>query len=534
MKAINKLKSTLKYFVIALLAVFTACETTELDINLNPNELNPSSADPVLVLNGIQIQSVNQSLGLSNSVRDVMRHVNLFGTYASASGQGALDGPWTATYAIAANTQLLEELNQTQALANHVGIAQTLEALAFVNIVDFIGTAPYTEAINPDISNPSFDSGEDIYNAMYAQLDEAIANLNTADQSPLEDLFYNGDLSKWVKLANSLKIKMYVQSKLVNNPNATADVNAIIASGQYITDADDDLVARFGTQDDQPDVRHPDFAAHYVTGVGNQYMSNEFMDMMLNDKSIQDPRMNYYFYRQTLNDPTGSLLPCAGDSAFPLCYIGDGYWGRDHGDETGIPNDVSSKTTFGIYPAGGGFDNGVNVATTDGDNPNIGGAGIFPMVLSSTVNFWLAEAALPAPQGLGVTGNSRDYLESAMAESFSTVGGISTTPIDLGLINTYTNEVLNNYDNAANATNRLEIIMEEFFISSFGNSIDAYNGYRRTGFPNLGGSVITNTDFPRNFLIPQAELNSNDNPDVVQINRTDQVFWDTNPEGFIN
>jgi hypothetical protein len=533
MKAINKFKSILKYFVFALIAVFTACETTDLDINQNPNELNPSSADPVLVLNGIQIQSVSQSLGLSNSVRDVMRHVNLFGTYANASGQTELDGPWTSTYAIAANTQLLEQLNETSALANHVGIAQTLEALAYVNIVDFIGTAPYSEAINPDISDPSFDAGQDIYNAMYARLDEAIANLNTADQLPLEDLFYNGDLTKWVKLANSLKIKMYVQSKLVNNPNATADINAIIASGQYISSSDDDFKAQFGTNNDNPDVRHPDFAAHYVTGVGNQYMSNEFMNLMRTDKSIEDPRMNYYFYRQTLDAPTGDLLPCDGDPAFTLCYIGDGYWGRMHADNEGIPNDGSFKTTFGIYPAGGGFDNGVNVPTIDGENPNIGGAGIFPMVLSSTVNFWLAEAALPAPAGLGVTGNSRDYLEAAMAESFGTVGAIAPTPINNGLINTYSGEVLANYDGASDSDARLEIIMKEFYISSFGNSIDAYNAYRRTGFPDLGGSVLANTDFPRNFLIPQAELNSNDNPSVVQITRTDQVFWDTNPADFV-
>ncbi len=528
---INKIK-TIKYFTaLVCVMLLSSCETTDLDVNVNPNALSPSSADPTLVLNGIQASFTGQSFNLHANVRGVMRHVNMFGTYAANTPSSSLNGAWSSTYAIAANRQLLETLNETQALGNHVGIAQLLEAFAYVNLVDFIGTAVFSEAVNPDISAPNFDNGADIYNALYTQINTAITNLSLTDQVAFEDLYFNGDLSKWIRLANSLKIKMYVQSKLVGNANAGSDINAIVASGNYISSGADDFLAQFGTQNDNPDVRHPDFVAAYVTGAGGQYMSNEFMNILLNDKTIEDPRMKYYVYRQSLTTPAADLLPCAGNPAYALCHIGDFYWGRDHADDEGIPNDGNQRTTYGAYPAGGAFDTGAgNVSTIN--TQNLGGAGIYPIVLSSFTNFMLAESALPAPVGLGTTGSSRTFLEAAMRDSFSKVEGF--VGVTMSNVDAYVNEVLTNFDNATSDSARLNIIIKEYYIASWGNSIEAFNNYRRTGFPDLGGSVGSNTDFPRNFLIPDSELNSNDNPNLIQINRTDQVFWDTNPAGFVN
>lgn len=529
----NKLKY-LSAIIGCFLLVFTSCETTELDVNINPNALSPDSADPTLVLNGIQISFTGQALSLHNNVRDVMRHVNMFGTYAANSPSSALNGAWSSTYQIANNTKLLEQLNESSELANHVGAAQVLEVYAYANLVDFIGTAVFTEAIDPAISNPAFDNGADIYAALYDMLDEAVANLNTTGQLGFEDMYFNGDLTKWVKLANTLKVRLHVQSKLAPSANAASDINSIVGSGRYINSPADDFQARFGTSITNPDTRHPDFVATYVTGAGGIYMSNELMNILLNDKSVVDPRLNYYVYRQSLadpvNTPSNNILPCEGNPAYTLCYVGNGYWGRQHGDDEGIPNDNNLRTTFGVYPAGGAFDTGVgNVSSVN--TQNLGGAGIFPILLSSYTDFLLAEAALTIP---GVNGNPKTYLEAGIRDSFTKVADFGGVAMDAAQINTYVNDVITRYDNAADDSARLNIIVKEFYIASFGNSIEAYNAYRRTGFPNdLGGSPIPQTDFPRNFLIPDSELNSNDNPDLQQITRTTQVFWDTNPAGFI-
>lgn len=538
MKKINTkiIKSIFTLAATGLIILFTSCDATDLDVNVNPNALSPESADPSLVLNTLQFSLINQSFGLNTSTRGVMRHVNMFNTYANNTGPESMNGAWSSAYSITANTQLLSKLNETQELANHLGAAQIIQAFAFINLVDYIGTAVYSEAVDPNIAAPNLDPGEDIYNAMYDQLDEAITNLSVPNQILFDDLFYDNDLSKWIKMANTLKIRMYVQSKLVGNPNATADINSIIASGNYIKSIDDDFQAQFGTNNANPDIRHPDYVSSYNVDAGNIYMSNEFINILLNDKTTEDPRLKHYIYRQSLTAPTGTLLPCTGDAAYTYCYLGDFYWGRDHADNEGIPNDGNQRSTFGAYPAGGAFDTGNGNGRT-ADNPGAGGAGIFPVILSSFVDFYLAEASLPAPVGLGTTGSPITYLENGMRKSFEKVSSVSGVAMNAADVDAYVNEVLANYGNASTDEERLAIIIKEFYIATWGNSIEVYNSYRRTGYPDLGGSVITNTAFPRNFLLPSSELNSNDNPLLPEINknltRTTTVFWDTNPADFV-
>lgn len=511
-----------------------ACETTDLDINDNPNQLTVDSANPNYILNTIQIAFAQQQGSLSATSSGVMRHRHLFGTYASASGTGTMNGPWGATYIIANNLKSLKELSENRNLPNHVGIGQILEAYAYVNLVDYIGTAVFSEAVNPDFPQPNLDDGKSIYDAMYIQIDEAIANLNATGSVAPEDLYYNGDMSKWVKLANTLKLRMYIQSKLVADASTTTSINSIINSGNYIKEPSDDFIIRYGTNVTNPDTRHPFFVGGYVNGAGGAgYMSNDLIYKMKDEKSVDDPRLKYYFYRQTLDAPTGTLIPCAGDTNAQYCYLGDGYWGRDHTYNDGIPNDNQLRTTYGIYPGGGKYDDGEsNTFTTDSDG--LKGAGIQPILLSSFVNFLLAESSLSTPYGLGTTGNSKDYLLAGIRQSFSVVENLSKISMNETDKTDYINFVSNQYDTAANDEGKLKVIMKEFYIASFGNSVEAYNAYRRTGFPELGNAVIANTDFPRSYFIPDSEINSNDNPDLEQKKLTDQVFWDTNPSGFIN
>lgn len=546
-----------------------SCETTNLDLQDNPNELTLDSADPNFILNGIQFQFIGQHFTLHATTDGLMRYINQFGTNARNGGAGTMDDPWSATYSITNNLNLLKDISAISNLPNHVGMGQVLEAFAYVNLVDYIGTAVYSEAVNQEFPQPNLDSGESIYAAMYLQLNEAISNLSQTGSITPEDLIYDGDMSKWIKLANTLKIKMYVQTKLVGTPGAASDINAIVASGKYISNIDDDFQAFFNSNETNPDTRHPYFAGNYTTGA-QQMMSNDFMNTLRYGKFIEDPRLKYYFYRQSLNDPSNAggnnLLPCALDpAAYDYCYIGDGYWGRDHADDEGIPNHGFFMTSFGIYPAGGAFDEApsqadlIASATLDFPNQmeytdldeylffrlgsvnadlvnssNIGGAGIHPMILSSFTKFMLAEAALSAPAGLGTAGNSRTLLMEGMTMSFAKVAAFSGIAMDAANVTTYIDEVMAQYDGTINDDRKLKIIIREYYIAAYGNSIEAYNNYRRTGYPVLEEAVISNTSFPRTYFLPSSELNSNDNPNLEQKLVTDQVFWDTNPAGFIN
>lgn len=523
---------------ILILSSIYSCETIDMDVNINPNELTMESADPNYVLNQIQTTFINQHVELSDLTSRLIRQRYQFGTYASNAGVSSMNNPWTNTYAITSNLNLLKKLSETKNLPNHVGIGQILEAFAYVNLVDMIGKAVYTQAVNPNYPSPELDSGDLIYNEMFAQLDEAINNLTVNGSIKPEDIFYNGDLSKWIKLANTLKIKMYLSTRLVNPK--PEEINKILLDGSYISTNSDDFQLKYGTSETNPDTRHPFFKSDYLTTAGS-YQSNQFMYKLAFEKGIKDPRLPYYFYRQTIKNPLvlgeelgigGDLLPCDGASNYSFCYIGDGYWGRDHGDDEGIPNDGIYRTAFGVYPGGGAYDDGTTNGPTIKTN-NKGGAGLHPILASTYVNFMLAELSLPQPSGIGINGNAKEYLEKGVRQSLDKVASFSGIPMDSQDKENYVLKVLELYDMESSPSGRLSVIINEYYIALFGNGIEAYNNYRRTGFPELQKSVISGTEFPRSFFLPSSELNSNDNPNLKQKSLTDQVFWDINPAGFI-
>jgi hypothetical protein len=562
----DKLKYITRLFAgTMVLLLLHACETTNLDLQDDPFELTQGSANANFVLNTVTATFAQQHFTFSGISEPFVRHNHLFGTYANSAPSGTMNQVWQQTYQITSNLNFLENLAGADN-PQHIGVGQIVEAFAYVNLVDFIGTAVYSEAVNPAFPEPSLDDGASIYDAMYDQLDEAISNLNKENAIAFEDLFFDGDPQKWIKLANSLKLRMIVQSKLVATSDRISDLNSIIAGGNYITSAADDFQVLFGTSETNPDNRHPYFQQQYAAGnnAGNVYQNNDFMNLMLNTKSSRDPRTPYYFYRQDLNDPPAEDYDhCT--SRFVYCYLGGGYDGRDHGDDEGIENDGEQRVAYGIYPGGGAYDaagtqaeeiavatasydasSGVTLAehirthlsTVNGNtanSSNLGGAGVGPFLTASFIHFLRAEASLPTPYGLGATGNSAQLLETAIQMSMDKVvdfSGIAMNPVD---VEDYIDEVMTEF-NAASGEGQLAIIAREYYIASFGNSVEAYNLYRRTGYPDLQTHVLpSGGDFPRSFFLPSSEVGTNPNPDFDdQKKLTDQVFWDTNPAGFID
>jgi hypothetical protein len=100
-------------------------------------------------------------------------------------------------------------------------------------------------------------------------------------------------------------------------------------------------------------------------------------------------------------------------------------------------------------------------------------------------------------------------------------------------IDAYVNLVLGRYDRATTAAARMEIIQQEYYIALWGNGVDAFNNYRRTGRPGgmsftvaqAGGNMI------RSHYYPSVLVNLNKN--ITQKTIDKQVFWDNNPAGFI-
>ena len=91
-------------------------------------------------------------------------------------------------------------------------------------------------------------------------------------------------------------------------------------------------------------------------------------------------------------------------------------------------------------------------------------------------------------------------------------------------INSYVNNVLTDYDNASD---KLEIIMREYYKASWGNGYQAYNNYRRTGKPNNLALLNNggNPTFAYRMPYPAVYLNNNTNPDNVFKPISERVWW---------
>ncbi|MEW7292308.1 SusD/RagB family nutrient-binding outer membrane lipoprotein [Aquimarina sp. 2304DJ70-9] len=242
-----------------------------------------------------------------------------------------------------------------------------------------------------------------------------------------------------------------------------------------------------------------------------------------------DPRLRYYFYRQTDEDPTGDDLPCEGLPGFNFCYIGDGYIGRDHGDALGVPNDGIERATYGLYPIGGKFD--ADDFTSVAAGAGAGGAGIYPFMLSFYTKFMMAESALIS----STTGDPRTLLEEGVRGSMDKVLNFAPAQVNAAFaattadVDAYVTEVLALYDAATTDDERLDVIIKEYYLALWGNGYEAWNNYRRTSFPSdLETHVQVPGPFARTFMYPAAEVNANSSIDQKTIDV--RTFWDTNPD----
>ncbi|CAI8408256.1 MAG: Uncharacterised protein [Flavobacterium sp. SCGC AAA160-P02] len=556
MKNINNL---IKMLVLCGGLFFASCETTELDLTQNPNALSPDQADPDFYLNDMQIQWAYLVESFGNTAGALSRIDYMNGRdYANAYSPSSFDGRWSQAYqTIMYDIRQMNAIADEAGLVHHKAIGQVIEAHILMILVDFFGDIPYTEALQgADNLNPAADSGASVYASALGLLDAAIANFNAdASAEPALDMYYGGDWAAWIKAANTMKMKAYMTTRLVDGA-AVGAFNAIVASGNYISTNADDLQFQWGTNEVQPDSRHPRYRSSYTATGGGSYMSNSLMDYMRGGfdggysigagQFYADPRIMVYYHRQT--NPTPGIAGAPADEEVlecglqnpPLHYAGyifcanpQGWWGRDHGNDNGIPPDGFLRTLAGVYPAGGKLDDWSYGGQTNGDG--FGGNGITPMMLASWTDFMIGELELVA----GNEPAAKTAMFNGMEKSMDKVMNFKprTDRFDLimdfyfgGLAFVTTqfyNRISAEWDAAAD---KMDVLGWQYFVAQYGNGLDAYNFYRRTGHPtNLQPNIEPNPGgFIRSFYYPASHANTN-----VNINQKDgvtqQVFWDTNP-----
>ena len=559
-----KIKNNKLFWLLALILVFS-CETTELDILVDPNVPSPETLNEDGSLNLIQFNLSAFFAEATEAGAETVRLEYMFDTYEVNfnNSNANTGGMWRIGYADVLNEiQALIPIATNSGSHRHIGVARIIKAYTLMTLVDYFGDVPYSEALQGDtgIVFPSVDPGSDVYDAAFAELDLALADFANIDGNTptFNDLFYGEDssnsMAKWVKFLNTLKLKYYLNKRLIDPAGSTAGINAILTAGDIITTSADDFRWVSGTSLN-PQSKHPYYVEEYEAANTGEYIPNYLMWALTLEKGSDDPRLRYYTYRQanafptdpaTLdneidcwNDPRpATYAPIDAMQAVPLPFCslfgrGDGYWGRDHAENDGIPPDNTKRTTFGVYPAGGRFDD--NDAARVRSGQGLAGAGIWPIMMDSFVYFMRAEAALY----LGTADDAAAMLEQGVRSSMNTVIGFLPNPGDFTNtsdatdINNYVTDLMASYMAAANDNERMAIIGKEYWLAMYGNGVEGYNLYRRTGAPtNLQPTLLGTGGFPRSFLYPNNTVDRNINI-TQKPGLSEQVFWDNNPAGFI-
>ncbi len=519
-----------------------------LDINEDPN--NPSDAKLSNILPSVQINlagAMGASAGGLGNFTSLYMHQNTQrgveqNDYAFRGDDFGVSTPWRLfnTFALNDLEQLLDKAQEVES-GPYLGVGKIMKAYIYSIMVDIWGDIPFSEA-QQGAENlfPNFDDDEQIYDALITMLDEAILNLEEESNfTPgSDDLFYGGNLARWRRLANTLKLKMYTQMRLVRD--VSAQVNKLIADDDMITGPAGDFQMQYGTSA-APENRNPAYAQEYAQGGARNYINPYFFEIMMgmntfhnNDiyLNMRDPRIPYYFYNQLAEGSTDadaenpcSYCPSRSNTAFLSIWMFSFNIDPNEGFDQS-----SSQTVMGLYPIGGRYDDG------NGGAVNFNGAADTPQRLLTYYARKYLEAEL-AVTGVS-NGDAREAFEEAMRASFAKVNAVATAAgaptIATADIDEYIAKVLEKYD-AATPEGKLEHIMTQKWIATYGFGVDAYTDYRRTGYPRLHDPNADNLNvtastrgYPVAFPYDQSELNRNPNAPPQRNITTDRVFWDVN------
>ena len=549
------------YTLIGTALAALALSGCNLDINKDPYVVTNLNFDQLLTATEYEVGinfaegsylNANFSAYVHHTVSREIDNYSLVASYAT------LGNTWEQAYKYSIkNCDALIENADKSGDAICAGIGRVLRTHVYLNMVDLWGDVPYSEANVAGIDKPKADKSVDIYNALLESLNAAIANFNdekaaNANAPAGNDLFFKGDVKKWIKAANTLKLKLLVQSRLAKSQvkDWKSELDALLAGDNFLADGED-LQFPHSTAMTPADERNSGYVDEYQGGQKTVYISPWFYECMSGNTynwkdnpfvRIKDPRIPYYFYNQVGEEADAANKTDYRDGAFISIVFGS---------NSGFTSMTQEKamTTLGIYPVGGKFDKGEGTPI-DAKSGN----GIAPdkMLMAYSVPFMKAELILAGE----ASGDAKEELKKGIASSIAHVNSVTaaadaTAPkLEGDAVTDFIDAVLAKYD-AANDNRKMEIVMTQKWIANFYNPVEAYNDIRRTGYPvlfkgdaeNLAWSpyaqeveatpglvsfeLVNLLDFPRILYYPQSETTVNPNiTNKGRIVSSKNVFWD--------
>ncbi len=525
----------IKTGVLAVAATIIGCTGNYLNINTNPYEVSKEQT----LTDGYAIGAAMTALCgtiVSTDVNtaqftDCLLGGPMGGYYSSTGAwQKTIDNynatdDWTRVFMasdriIPTLYSNLSELGNITDDPLTLSIAKIVKVAAMLRVTDTYGPIPYTQiGVGGKITVP-YDSQEQVYDAMFAELDEVISTLTENRLSAISqnaDPVYDGTAVKWCRFANSLKLRM-----------AMRIVYAAPAKAQ----------------------KYAEEAVNHEIGVITSNADNAALrSVAFGEKG--NPLYNAIKYNQPTGCVTGGDTHAAADI---ICYM-NGY-NDPRRPVYFIPSEFEEQEYVGIRiriekPAlnsVGRKYSGVNISPSD------------PIVWlnAAEVAFLRAEAAL---FGFNVGGDAGDFYNEGIRLSFEQhgVSGYESyvmddacrptsyvDPAGLNSWSTVLSDITIKWDDAATTEKKQERIITQKWIANFNNGNEAWADYRRTGYPFLmpatdGGNksdgIVSSEWGARRMPYPLAEYTNNGGNVNAAVSQhlggpdrmSTRLWWDCNP-----
>ncbi|MBP6065411.1 MAG: SusD/RagB family nutrient-binding outer membrane lipoprotein [Bacteroides sp.] len=489
-------KSIIRFVLLGTLTGTTiACTNNFEEYNTNPYEATDLTADSYAVRAAmVNMQSTVMILNVNSFQFTDCILGGPMGGYL-ADSQNGFNGKNPATYSPAQDriTTLLKETivgiypnyAKIKKLTDDpvlLSVADIIKVAAMSRVTDVYGPIPYSKVGEDGQLTAPYDSQQQIYDQMFAELDAAINTLTerrTQDFTPLADKVYGGKVVKWVKLANSLKLRLAM--RIVNVEPATAQSKAVEAATHPI-----------GTITSNEDNAMMQTIKNPYRVVLHEYNDTRISaDLTSYMNGYNDPRREKYFT----------------PSAFEVAGVTNGFIGLRSGVE--LPGGLTIKQYSNMK---------VDISS--------------PLLWMNAAEsaFLKAEGAL---RGWSMGGTAKDFYNQGIKLSFEQwqAGGeanylansTSTPQVYKDPVNTSFS-----FEGTPSAITikwkevpefdeeNLERIITQKWIANFPHGIEAWSEFRRTGYPKLmpvkynnsGGKVSTER-MARRLNYPQVEYDEN-------------------------
>jgi len=484
--------------IIALcLGAFASCGYDLEEYNINPQV--STDADPNYQLNFVQMHMMGN--------QDVQWHLNLgmcsgvvqqiSGPYEIGVACGAYGGHdysyvswWNTMWSsnLRNIVDLVERTNDKEEYVNLNAAARILKVFNFARVTDMYGDIPYFSAGMGYYSgnfNNKYDSQEAIYDDFFIQLDEAVKALDETQGGIEIDAMFDGDVAKWKRFGNSLRLRLAMRLVKVNSAKATAEVNAAMkASGGLLhSKGDDVLLAHMDITGD--DERCNPNSIILGRGNFNHFQICEtFSDYLV---ATNDPRKDVIMAAYANNDKDGENI--TEKTGYAGLGATEYYW-----DAAAV---VGADGVSRSYGEGAYLSPHKNLV--DKDDPSL-------LMTSAEVQFLLAEAA----QRGWISGSAKTYYDAGVEAAMSQLDVYA-------LDNSISGQQVADYlaGNPYIAGDGLEQINYQLWINYFLNGWESYSNWRRSGYPELRAQhrvswdVYLIDDEPRRLMYVDEEYDRN-------------------------